>query len=49
VSDETQVDLTGALRVGQTVAGTRLIVNNISFDIPNLYEIWSRPLAEVYP
>jgi hypothetical protein len=49
VSDESQIDLTGALRVGQTVAGTQLIVNGVPFDIPKLYEIWSRPLAEIYP
>jgi phosphoribosylformylglycinamidine synthase subunit PurL len=49
VSDASQIDLTGALRIGQTVAGTQLVVNGIPFEIPNLYEIWSRPLAEVYP
>lgn len=49
VSDASQIDLTGALRIGQTVAGDQLVVNGIRFEIPALYEIWSAPLAEVYP
>jgi phosphoribosylformylglycinamidine synthase len=49
VSDESQIDITGALRIGQTVAGSQLVVNAARFDIPSLFEIWSRPLAEVYP
>jgi len=49
VSDASQIDLTGALRIGHTVAGTQLVVNGIPFEIPDLYEIWSRPLAEIYP
>lgn len=49
VSDESQIDITGALRIGQTVAGSDLVVNGVRFDIPALFEIWSRPLAELYP
>jgi len=49
VSDESQIDLTGALRIGQTVSGSQLVVNGVRFDIPSLFEIWSRPLAEIYP
>lgn len=49
VSDESQIDITGALRIGQTVAGTDLVVNGVRFDIPALFEVWSRPLAELYP
>ncbi|MBV8067133.1 MAG: hypothetical protein JO113_04075, partial [Candidatus Eremiobacteraeota bacterium] len=49
VSDETEIDLTGALRIGETVAGSALVVNGVRFDIAQLYEIWSRPLAEIYP
>jgi phosphoribosylformylglycinamidine synthase subunit PurL len=49
VSDASEIDLTGTLRIGQTVAGAELVVNAVRFDIARLYEIWSRPLAEVYP
>jgi phosphoribosylformylglycinamidine synthase subunit PurL len=49
VSDESEVDLTGALRIGQTISGDELIVNGIRLKIPRLYEIWSQPLAEIYP
>jgi phosphoribosylformylglycinamidine synthase subunit PurL len=49
VSDESEVDLTGALRIGQTVAGGDLIVNGARFEIARLYEIWSSPLAKLYP
>jgi phosphoribosylformylglycinamidine synthase len=49
VSDASEIDLTGALRIGETVAGSELIVNGAGFEIPQLYEMWSRPLAEVYP
>ena len=49
VSDASDIDLTGALRIGQTIAGSELIVNGVRFEIPQLYEIWSQPLAEVYP
>ncbi|HET6275752.1 MAG TPA: phosphoribosylformylglycinamidine synthase subunit PurL [Candidatus Cybelea sp.] len=49
VSDEREVDLTGALRIGQTVPGKELVVNGVRFDIPDLYATWSRPLTGVYP
>jgi phosphoribosylformylglycinamidine synthase subunit PurL len=49
VADESAIDLTGALQIGQTVAGSQLVVNEVRFDIPHLYEIWSRPLAEIFP
>jgi len=49
VSDESEVDLTGALRIGQTIPGRELIVNGIRFEIPRLYKIWSQPLDELYP
>lgn len=49
VSDEREVDLTGALRVGQTAPGKELVVNGVRFDIPRLYALWSQPLAGVYP
>jgi phosphoribosylformylglycinamidine synthase subunit PurL len=49
VSDDSEIDLTGDLRIGQTIAGSELVINGRRFEIPRLYEIWSRPLAEVYP
>ena len=49
VSDASEIDLTGTLRIGETIAGSELVVNGVRFEIPHLYEIWSRPLAELYP
>jgi phosphoribosylformylglycinamidine synthase II len=49
VADDSGIDLTGALRIGETNAGSDLIVNGVRFPIARLAEIWSRPLAEVYP
>jgi phosphoribosylformylglycinamidine synthase subunit PurL len=49
VSDDSAIDLTGALRIGQTIPGGELIVNGARFNIACLYEIWSDPLAEIYP
>ena len=49
VTGENDIDLTGALRIGQTIAGSELIVNGARFGISRLYEIWSKPLAEIYP
>jgi phosphoribosylformylglycinamidine synthase II len=49
VSDESGIDLTGVLRVGETSDKRELVVNGVRFDIRRLYEMWSRPLAELYP
>jgi phosphoribosylformylglycinamidine synthase II len=49
VSDDSEIDLTGALRIGRTIGSPQLIVNGARFDIPWLYDIWSAPLAEIYP
>jgi phosphoribosylformylglycinamidine synthase len=49
VSDESAIDLTGTLRVGQTIDVPELIVNGVHFDVNRLYEIWSQPLRELYP
>ena len=49
VSDDSGVDLTGALRIGRTIAATELLVNGIRFDLPTLYDVWSAPLAELFP
>jgi len=49
VSDADAIDLTGTLRVGRTISGSELVVNGVRFEIPALYEIWSRPLEEIYP
>ena len=49
VSDDSEIDLTGALRIGETTAGTQLVVNGARFDIAGLYEVWSQPLRELFP
>jgi phosphoribosylformylglycinamidine synthase subunit PurL len=49
VSDVGEIDLTGALQIGATIASPELIVNGAHFDLARLREIWSAPLAEVYP
>jgi hypothetical protein len=49
VSDASVVDLTGTLRIGETTEGSELVVNGVRFEIAKLYEIWSRPLAELFP
>ena len=49
VSDESGIDLTGALRIGETTDRSELVVNAVRFEIAKLFDIWSRPLAELYP
>ncbi len=49
VSDAAEIDLTGALRIGRTFAGSELRVNGAHLDIRRLYDIWSTPLCAVYP
>jgi hypothetical protein len=49
VGDDSEIDLTGALRIGQTIGGSELIVNGARFDLAQLYGVWSQPLAELYP
>jgi phosphoribosylformylglycinamidine synthase II len=49
VSDDSELNLTGILKIGETIARPQLIVNGSSFDISSLHEIWSRPLEELYP
>jgi len=49
VSDDSGIDLTGALRVGKTNDTSELIVNGVRFEIARLYETWSAPLAAIYP
>ncbi len=49
VTDASAIDLTGTLRIGETIPGSELIVNGARFEIRHLYELWSEPLAEIYP
>ena len=49
VSDDSEIDLTGVLRVGRTNDLPELVVNGVRFKISRLYDIWSQPLAELYP
>jgi hypothetical protein len=49
VSDDAEIDLTGALRIGETIGGGELVVNGTRLDIARLYDVWSQPLRELYP
>jgi phosphoribosylformylglycinamidine (FGAM) synthase-like enzyme len=49
VSDDSSIDLTGALRIGTTIDRSELVVNGTHFSVARLYEAWSQPLMEVYP
>ncbi len=49
VSDDALLDVTGSLKVGTVVDEPRLVVNGTSFDVAALYDVWSKPLAEIYP
>jgi phosphoribosylformylglycinamidine synthase len=49
VRDAPVVDVSGTLKVGTTIAEPRLIVNGTNFDVGQLYDVWSKPLAEIYP
>jgi phosphoribosylformylglycinamidine synthase II len=49
VSDDSGIDLTGVLRVGETRDGGELVVNGVRFEIAMLYDVWSTPLAELFP
>lgn len=49
VSDDAGIDLTGVLRIGVTTQKPELVVNGTHFSLAQLYEIWSKPLCEVYP
>jgi phosphoribosylformylglycinamidine synthase len=48
VSDDSELNLTGILKVGETIARAQLVVNGSAFDVDELYQIWSRPLEELY-
>lgn len=49
VTDDSGIDLTGALRIGETTPGSELVVNGVRFDVRRLYELWSQPLEELFP
>jgi phosphoribosylformylglycinamidine synthase subunit PurL len=49
VSDDADIDLTGALRIGATNDGPVLVVNGARFEVGRLYDIWSQPLTELFP
>ena len=49
VSDDAEIDLTGALRIGETIGGGELVVNGTRLDVARLYDVWSQPLRELYP
>jgi len=49
VSDDSEVDVSGVMRIGTTTDTPVLNVNGTKFDVGELFEIWSKPLMEVYP
>ncbi|HZV77186.1 MAG TPA: phosphoribosylformylglycinamidine synthase subunit PurL [Candidatus Babeliales bacterium] len=49
VSDDAEIDLTGAMRIGKTTAGSELVVNGVRFDVATLHAVWSQPLEDLYP
>jgi phosphoribosylformylglycinamidine synthase subunit PurL len=49
VSDASEIDVTGTLRVGTTTDVSSLVVNGTRFAVDELLEIWSAPLREIYP
>jgi phosphoribosylformylglycinamidine synthase II len=49
VSDDSLLDVSGILKVGSTIDEPRLVVNGTSFDVAHLHDVWSQPLAEIYP
>jgi phosphoribosylformylglycinamidine (FGAM) synthase-like enzyme len=48
VGDDSELNLTGILKVGETIARAQLVVNGTAFDVDELYRAWSRPLEELY-
>ncbi|MFY9860331.1 MAG: AIR synthase related protein, partial [Candidatus Cybelea sp.] len=49
VSSDGGVDVTGALQIGRTIDAPELVVNGTRFAVGRLYDIWSRPLEQLYP
>jgi phosphoribosylformylglycinamidine synthase len=49
VAPDSGMDVTGTLQIGVTIDGPELIVNGTRFDIEQLHEVWSQPLAALYP
>lgn len=49
VSDDSEIDVTGALRIGTTIGESLLVVNGSRLDLASLYETWAAPLRAVYP
>jgi phosphoribosylformylglycinamidine synthase II len=43
------MDVTGTLQIGTTIDTPELIANGTRFDVERLHEIWSQPLAKLYP
>jgi phosphoribosylformylglycinamidine synthase subunit PurL len=48
VSDDSALNLSGILKVGETIARPQLVVNGTPFDVDELYRTWSHPLEELY-
>jgi phosphoribosylformylglycinamidine synthase subunit PurL len=49
VTDDKEIDVSGILRVGTIADRPVLTVNGTDFHVDELFEIWSKPLAGVYP
>ncbi|HTX58584.1 MAG TPA: phosphoribosylformylglycinamidine synthase subunit PurL [Verrucomicrobiae bacterium] len=49
VTGDSELDLSGALRVGTTLDRPEIVANGSRFGIAELRRVWSQPLEEVYP
>jgi phosphoribosylformylglycinamidine synthase II len=49
VAADSGMDVTGTLQIGTTIDTPELIANGTRFDVERLREIWSQPLAKLYP
>jgi phosphoribosylformylglycinamidine synthase subunit PurL len=49
VSDDTDLNVTGILQIGSTIDAPRIVANGTAFEVAELFDVWSKPLAEVYP
>ena len=49
IADSDGLDVTGALQIGATTDSAELVVNGTRFAMADLYDVWSRPLAGLFP
>jgi phosphoribosylformylglycinamidine synthase len=49
IAGDSGMDVTGTLQIGTTIDAPELVVNGTRFDVEQLYETWTQPLAQLYP